>query len=443
MNPAVGHSPAPFAPRWSTVDTTALAHARRELGSSMDALLAIRNAPSPRVLSAKALNDDLCAEVRLLAAFGHMLAKASSAGCAVVKCLPDQTLVSRDGRNGRQVVAPPVPATSFTPATDLSTWLRLYGRHVAGRGQAMPLENLRQRACEKLQQLLDRSSVRDEDAVLITSDSPLQRLDLRSLRLPSNLARHTLVDVNLAGQDMSALRLAGATFLRCDLRATLLPRELREVHLLECDLRGAQIERLTACSDSRTAWPDLSGADLTGAVIDASAMASKGPKSGMLEAGTLLDARLVGNERSLLGSLHTIADADVRRDAVERLASTVRVWLQRQPAGTRLLDALFGEYGGGQPEARHHYAAALAALIFDAAYSSAPPCPGIGWLRVELACELAEQARAYGDPGALHGEPQHRPATLVSHTLRQPAFPAAMRDLALHLNPRLARRQGA
>lgn len=434
------------------MDVAALADARRELGASMDALVAIRNAPFPRVLSATAQNTAWRAHVRLLVALGRMLAEASSAGCEGVKCLPDRTLLSRDDRQGWQVVAPPVPATSTTPATNLFAWLGLDVGHVPERGQNTRLlraplqlatfENARQRVCARTQQLLERGGVRDADSNPISGERPLDGLDLRSIRLPANLAWHALVDVNLAGQDMSALRLRGATFRHCDLRATLLPRELCGVHLLDCDLRGARIDRLADRTDSATAWPDLADAALTGAVIDASGTLPDGLQPGVREAGELLDARLLGDERSLLCSLNTIADTDVRRDAVERLANAVRAWLQRQPAGTRLLDALFGEYGGGQPEARHRYAAALAAMIFEAAYSSVPPPPGIGWLRTELACELAEHARAYSDSGAAHAAPPRTLTAQVAHALRQPAFPAAMRALALHLNPDLARIQG-
>lgn len=437
---------APLVPRQPPVHTAALIAARTRAASAVQALLAIRNTDGIRLLSPDALNAETCAELNALVAVNHVLLEVGNLGGRAVKQLPDRTLVCRDREGTWQVIARPVRASRDAAPDHLFNALMLDTGHVPRCGEAVApcatfgrmasVEDCMQRVVERMARLLARPAVPAEGRDSAALHAPLKGQDLRGIYLPPNLARHALIEVNLSGQDLSGIDLRGAVFCRADLRATLLPQDLGNIRLLGCDLRGAQISSDCVGSPAAQAWPDLSGALMAGAIVDTGAWV-QGGSGDLIGVGNLLDAHPTAPTRSLLRSLHGIADADVRRDAVERLLVAVAARLSAQAPGARLLDILFGEHGGGHPERRHRYATALAALLFEPGYSSNARQPGITWLRGELASELAEQARAYSGLGGVAGPMDGDTASMARLALRQPAFPPVPREQALSANPEL------
>lgn len=324
------------------------------------------------------------------------------------------------------------------------------GGCVASLGWGRPnVQAVLQRATEALQDLLDGAPRRVQVLDGVAGFQPLQGLDLRGAALPPNLARGTLERVNLAGEDLTGGPLHGGTFRAVDLRGALLPADLRGTRVFDCDLRGATVlahaavragDWKAAPADACTAWPDFSPARLDGAVLDFQGIVEQAARDGQQAVGVLLDATTFEPQRSLLRSIDSISDPAVRRDAMERLLSAVHA-----------LDALPAVVDGAGPGAwpaasaaaapdreRLHFIASLAALLFNPVYSAADDgTPGIARLRVELASALAENALYFSaviEPG--------RPATgnaaaLAALAIHQPAFPPAMRALALINNPAL------
>lgn len=315
-------------------------------------------------------------------------------------------------------------------------------------GYHASVQTVLRRTTEALQDLLDGAPRRVEILDGVAGFQPLQGLDLRGAALPPNLGRATLERVNLAGEDLTGGPLQGGTFRAVDLRGALLPADLRGTHMVDCDLRGATVAHAAvptgdwqaAPANACTAWPDLAPARLDGAVLDFAGIVEQAVCDGQQAVAKLLDATTLEPQRSLLRSIDSIGDPAVRRDAMERLLMALRA-LEALPA---VIDSAGS---GASPSAsaaaapdpeRLHLIASLAALLFNPIYSAADDgTPEIERLRALLAGELAANAFSFSaviEPG--------RPATgnaaaLAALAIHQPAFPPAMRALALANNPAL------
>ncbi len=414
----------------------------------MGDLLRLRNAEGVRALAASRLNEERSLELKALTALGSVLTEVGELGGSTIKRLRNQTLVSRDQRRDWQVLAASVPRSAARPPVNVLAYLHLGVGRVPYAGEATlscvasPLALTTERCCRKIagriQNLLCQDAVPagpGEESV------PYQLpvgLDMRRVSLPDRLGPHRLEALMLTGRDLRQTRLRGAVLVRADLRGTALPRDLRAMTLSGCDLRGACIDARPMPDTADARWPDLGNAVLTGAVVDMACFAQDAAAHGMAALGQLLDMRGAAAHRSLLCSLDTISDEAVRRDAVERLVAAVLQCLDMAVPRRSLLDALFGEHGAGQPEARHRYAVALAAMLFDPCYTAAPPLPGIAALRLQLADELVAQARAYNHAASAGRGSGPSTAALARRAIAHRDFPAAHGIAARRRNPALA-----